>query len=585
MSELEGNQLSFNTCKKIQLLIGMDANKLFKHSYLKYAEIPSEFAKITFLRTHIKYCPECLLEGRYHRLLWGLNLTTICIVHSKVLINKCNCCKKRIKMKFLFDATCKYCGHNLCNADTRLILKESDLYKSQDYFQKIIQGNIALLNSKVCLKELMELIRLALFLLEGFMSFVEPFSEKIVTSMSKGGYYENFRFGVALANAFWVYDNFPNNFYSLLSYINENDYLNKKRKKNKLRSFLNDNIRFAMMKKAYIQYTENKITMGIVPRNIAAFDLEISKRVKKTYLTKKDIYSNCEITKNEVDKLCRNNVLRPIVINKGKQNDFLFCKDHVEEALKQFKKEQDILINKKNAATILGIRVEGINSLIEYGIINLYPSVLNKNILLLNRNDVFLLLTKINQSKKQIIHLDGNLLNLKRCFQKYATSGISLGKLMSLNEKNKLSIFGFNQIESFHEIYFDENQIKEIYKEESIKASGFCLGDVSRLLGFGERTLHKMIDAGIIYPNNIVKTKKGRKTFYFDVDYIQEFSKKYISVEEATKKYNLNESTIRTWIFNNKIINHLDGVCRRTLLKEEEIIKMLKKTVHNKKMI
>lgn len=62
-----------------------------------------------YYQTQIKYCPRCIEEGSYHRLLWDVSLVGVCLKHDVSLIESCPCCERVIRMDNLIGGGC-ICG-------------------------------------------------------------------------------------------------------------------------------------------------------------------------------------------------------------------------------------------------------------------------------------------------------------------------------------------------------------------------------------------------------------------------------------------------------------------------------------------
>lgn len=80
------------------------------------------------LRDKLHYCPDCLHESHYHRLLWSIEGINKCIFHDTDLINKCPNCNKEMKLKDLSElGTCPYCGYSLDKGKSILEMKDAGL--------------------------------------------------------------------------------------------------------------------------------------------------------------------------------------------------------------------------------------------------------------------------------------------------------------------------------------------------------------------------------------------------------------------------------------------------------------------------
>lgn len=61
-----------------------------------------------------RFCPHCLEEALYYRLLWRMVPITSCVKHGVILVGKCDSCDREIKLRDieLLDV-CPYCSNSL----------------------------------------------------------------------------------------------------------------------------------------------------------------------------------------------------------------------------------------------------------------------------------------------------------------------------------------------------------------------------------------------------------------------------------------------------------------------------------------
>lgn len=120
---------------KMASLTGLDVEDIFKMSFyyaIKKFCGNSKVERARFfsgmLRNKLYYCPNCLREDLYHRLLWGIKGIYKCIFHNTELISKCPNCNKNIKLKDLYELSiCPYCKYKLENAKSIAVSSESEL--------------------------------------------------------------------------------------------------------------------------------------------------------------------------------------------------------------------------------------------------------------------------------------------------------------------------------------------------------------------------------------------------------------------------------------------------------------------------
>jgi predicted site-specific integrase-resolvase len=83
-----------------------------------------------------QYCPICVRQHPYHRLIWHLVATSVCLEHRCLLINQCYNCARPIHLEDIVNACCGQCGIDLGNAPSINIHKDQIGFLSQ----QIIQG-------------------------------------------------------------------------------------------------------------------------------------------------------------------------------------------------------------------------------------------------------------------------------------------------------------------------------------------------------------------------------------------------------------------------------------------------------------
>lgn len=77
-----------------------------------------------------RFCPKCLRNRAYHRLLWKLSHIAVCPIHEISLMERCHACQKAIKFKEMVDLDgCPHCGYRLSNTPSQPV--EFDLLQQK----------------------------------------------------------------------------------------------------------------------------------------------------------------------------------------------------------------------------------------------------------------------------------------------------------------------------------------------------------------------------------------------------------------------------------------------------------------------
>lgn len=115
--------------EQLSNLTGQSIERLFEATFaplMKTFGVNQEIQSARFLSGMIldtyRFCPECLKEMLYYRLLWKMAPVTACIKHDVFLVNGCPSCKKQINFVDVeYLGVCPHCGLLLERCQTRPI--------------------------------------------------------------------------------------------------------------------------------------------------------------------------------------------------------------------------------------------------------------------------------------------------------------------------------------------------------------------------------------------------------------------------------------------------------------------------------
>lgn len=128
----------------------------------------SRFMSGLILDTY-RFCPQCLEETKYYRLLWKMSPVISCVEHNVYLVERCPACNKQIKFRDveLLDV-CPHCGFSLTQSQARAI--DGDEREHQRWINKAL---CTLLEPRGFLIEPPEVAMRILYLLCGRRSLFE----------------------------------------------------------------------------------------------------------------------------------------------------------------------------------------------------------------------------------------------------------------------------------------------------------------------------------------------------------------------------------------------------------------------------
>ncbi|GED34123.1 TniQ family protein [Brevibacillus centrosporus] len=108
--------------EKLSKGIRMDPGELLSltlYNLLQSFVVGTEIERARFtsgmLRDTLHFCPDCLKDKPYHRLLWRIKGIDTCMSHRRLLHDKCPHCAKRIKYRDVYvHDKCPHCDLELC---------------------------------------------------------------------------------------------------------------------------------------------------------------------------------------------------------------------------------------------------------------------------------------------------------------------------------------------------------------------------------------------------------------------------------------------------------------------------------------
>jgi hypothetical protein len=71
-----------------------------------------------------QFCPTCLNEAPYHRLIWTPIAIAACLRHMCMLVNRCPRCEHPVSIPMIITTHCQTCGANLLEAPARSLAED-----------------------------------------------------------------------------------------------------------------------------------------------------------------------------------------------------------------------------------------------------------------------------------------------------------------------------------------------------------------------------------------------------------------------------------------------------------------------------
>lgn len=135
-----GNPLQAESYRALSAVTGVDARLIYAMSWHRFlpvcratreetADISIDSESVVPVSNDIRmhgwrirstagayYCPMCLSEKPFHRLLWSVTGVSACMRHRVLLNDACHRCRTAVSIPMLIDARCGSCGADLRDA-------------------------------------------------------------------------------------------------------------------------------------------------------------------------------------------------------------------------------------------------------------------------------------------------------------------------------------------------------------------------------------------------------------------------------------------------------------------------------------
>ena len=91
--------------------------------------------------SYVKYCPDCLGEQPYFRLIWIPAATSMCLKHSCLLVDNCQFCATTVSVDDVVSGRCHYCRVELSGKPSLRVYDEI-CFNSQQLIQSIFMNRV-----------------------------------------------------------------------------------------------------------------------------------------------------------------------------------------------------------------------------------------------------------------------------------------------------------------------------------------------------------------------------------------------------------------------------------------------------------
>lgn len=559
--DLDNNQIKDEICKELSSLTGKD--NLLKYSY-KSMNLTPEQGNFLTLKTWTKCCTSCMEEQIHQGFTWGFHIVNVCTRHSVYLLNECNKCSRRFTINSLFENECGECKQTISEMHLETVT-DYFILKSQKEFIELLQGRKKKFLGLFDINDLIIVLSGFAQIFHGSKSFTQknvpkykmectnkiPFCQKDLINY--------------LADLYWLFEDFDNRFPVILQVtFQQGSARNTRRRRQIFLASISSSSNLNFIIKAYHDYRiEHYIQFMKVPKNIISFDKQAFEYIRMNFFTMDEIKGRFGIVDSELDLLMKDGYLKDCHFHTGSAT--YFRKDTAEKKINKFLLEKADKVTAKEAADLLGVYLDRVFDLLKNNILS--NSMYLKNDKRFSRREIARLLNSLNIQK--VDNLVGKI-SLSECFKRYTTSGLSLSRLIYFIKKMGLTPYVLASPYKISDLFFAPADVIDKIKEHRVLIKGYNLKQVSEELGCTERTVLKIVEAGLLDKPTIENLSKQIIAYLFEVKDIISFKETYFFMEELIDEYKVTRSSVSNAIHRGAIKNYMSGICRKTLVNKQQ---------------
>lgn len=131
LTGINQRDLVFAIPQRFAKIMVLDYELFLKAPNKNAALYPAQYAEFLNFRHELRpvenaqYCPLCIQDAAYHRLIWTPILVSICVRHQCLLVDQCSSCQNPIHVQSIVYAHCTHCEYDLKLAETRKLNEDN----------------------------------------------------------------------------------------------------------------------------------------------------------------------------------------------------------------------------------------------------------------------------------------------------------------------------------------------------------------------------------------------------------------------------------------------------------------------------
>lgn len=506
---VEGTSILNNNAERLKIRFGNE-------NYMKMV-----------IKNKIKYCPLCIKRKRYHRYVWSINSLYCCVLHQQVLIEACLNCKQSINLWDFSRGVCSKCDFLFGNSSLSISTVTSDIVlESQRVIYNICSDDDYLVFGKFTSVHFMTLAFHSFHLLEGARDLTNTIDNGLsIFHKRRDRKRDSYNAALAIANVYWMYSGFPENFYIVLNHFLERN--STRNRYDKLQRFarLFEDSAFIDIENAYKDFFVKKVDCGEVRKDFSVFKKDPSLLSKRSRVRREEIRQGIGTSYEKISQLDYVGLISLDVRNKGEKSQYWIDSTMFQSYLE----DQKSKISRGEVALMLGVNKTSVQKIIEAGLLTLEQKD-SECFGKVYRQDVLNLLEKCRG--KEAISIKGHL-QLSKALIKYSVNALSIVHLIEFTFRGMLQPKCLTNVGTLRDNYYCEDELlmclEEIKKEQQHHV-GYTQTDLIKLLRIGERRLKKILSEHHIDPDFTMILKDGRKRYYYKVLKVEAI-RKFLSMD------------------------------------------------------
>ncbi|MCR8636806.1 hypothetical protein [Paenibacillus radicis (ex Xue et al. 2023)] len=315
----------------------------------------------------------------------------------------------------------------------------------------------------------------------------------------------------ALANVYWMYLDFPRNFYIVLG-----DFLNRYERKlryERLKNFeiIFDDQEFIWVQEAYNTYFLEQIDEGYIRKDFSVFKRNPGLLADRRKVRREEVRQLTGIAYEKLHELNDYNELQIEMKYLHGQQRYLVEKTTLDVYLKN----RQSLISKKEVSLIIGVTADSVQKIVNTGFIT--------PIRVANSPKVFFQIQEVNKLVLDCLgefveEISPSMVNFHSVLFKYAKYAFTILEIIAFTYSGHLKPLRVSEIQTLADNYYEEGEIKaclEILKKRRQEEKGLYFNDVMKILKIGEKRLWRLLREEDIEADYILVMKDGRKRYFF----------------------------------------------------------------------